>query len=171
MKERAYEAKKARDGIKIRVKIIGNRIKVRRYDEGEDLSAIIKNLFSRFKEGEVEEVRHIRVTSEMSHIHAAILEDVILAEVSEDIGKGKGFGIHELLDQLGAIAGPLLVSVMITLYGYRIAFLSLLAPAFISMSFVTAAYMLYPRLKSVELSPPKISFRGLGRGFTYTSFQ
>uniref|UniRef100_A0A7J2U5U0 MFS transporter n=1 Tax=Ignisphaera aggregans TaxID=334771 RepID=A0A7J2U5U0_9CREN len=93
------------------------------------------------------------------------LRDVILAEVSEDMGKGKGFGIHELLDQLGAIAGPLLVSIMITLYGYRIAFLSLLAPAFISMSFVTAAYMLYPRLKSVELSPPKISFRGLGRGF------
>ncbi len=74
MKERVYEAKKARDGIKIRVKIIGNRIKVRRYDEGEDLSAIIKNLFSRFKEGEVEEVKHISVTSEMSHIHAAILE-------------------------------------------------------------------------------------------------
>jgi MFS family permease len=93
------------------------------------------------------------------------LRDVILAEVSEDMGKGKGFGIHELLDQLGAIAGPLLVSIMITLYGYRIAFLSLLAPAFISMSFVTTAYMLYPRLKSVELSPPKISFRGLGRGF------
>jgi MFS family permease len=93
------------------------------------------------------------------------LRDVILAEVTEDMGKGKGFGIHELLDQLGAIAGPLLVSVMITLYGYRIAFLSLLAPAFISMSFVTTAYMLYPRLKSVELSPPKISFRGLGRGF------
>jgi MFS family permease len=93
------------------------------------------------------------------------LRDVILAEVTEDMGKGKGFGIHELLDQLGAIAGPLLVSVMITLYGYRIAFLSLLAPAFISMSFVTTAYMLYPRLKSVELSPPKISFRGLGKGF------
>ena len=37
--------------------------------------------------------------------------DVILAEITEEagIGKGKGFGLHEFFDQLGAVTGPLIV--------------------------------------------------------------
>ena len=95
----------------------------------------------------------------------APVRDVILAEVSEGIGRGKGFGIHELMDQLGAVAGPLLVAAMISLYGFKAAFLVLLAPGVASIALVIVTALLYPHLKSVELSKPKISFRGLGRGF------
>ena len=93
------------------------------------------------------------------------LRDVILAEVTEDIGRGKGFGIHELMDQAGAVAGPLLVAFMISLYGYRSAFLALAIPGAISIALVLTAFALYPKLKSLKVSRPRISFRGLGRKF------
>jgi len=94
------------------------------------------------------------------------VRDVILAEVSEGIGRGKGFGIHELMDQLGAVAGPLLVATIISFYySYRAAFLALLAPGVASVVLVITASLLYPRLKSVELSQPRISRRGLGKSF------
>ena len=94
------------------------------------------------------------------------VRDVILAEVSEGIGRGKGFGIHELMDQLGAVAGPLLVATIISFYySYRAAFLALLAPGVASVVLVITASLLYPRLKSVELSQPRISLRGLGKSF------
>jgi len=93
------------------------------------------------------------------------LRDVVLAEVTEDIGKGKGFGIHELMDQAGAVAGPLLVAFMISLYGYRSAFLALAIPGTISIALVVTAFALYPKLKSLEASRPRISFRGLERKF------
>jgi MFS family permease len=93
------------------------------------------------------------------------LRDVVVAEVSEDIGRGKGFGIHELLDQLGAIVGPVLVAAMLGLYGYRAAFLSLAVPGAVSLGLVLTVMALYPRVRSVELSFGKVSFRGLGRRF------
>jgi DNA mismatch repair protein MutS len=74
MKEKAYEARKARDEIKVRVRIAGDEIRVWKYDGGENLSALIEEIFSIFKEGEEEEVRYIKTVEETSHVHAAILE-------------------------------------------------------------------------------------------------
>lgn len=91
--------------------------------------------------------------------------DVILAEVTENIGKGKGFGIHELMDQIGAVAGPVAVSIALAAYGYKTAFMILLIPGAITILFLLVAYLLYPSVKSVEISTPKISFSGLGRRF------
>jgi MFS family permease len=36
--------------------------------------------------------------------------DTVLSLISKDLGAGKTFGLHELLDQIGAIGGPLLVT-------------------------------------------------------------
>ncbi|MEM0026878.1 MAG: MFS transporter [Ignisphaera sp.] len=91
--------------------------------------------------------------------------DVILAEVTENIGKGKGFGIHELMDQIGAVAGPVVVSVALAVYGYKTAFMLLLVPGIASILFLLVAYLLYPSVKSVEVSVPKISFSGMGKRF------
>ncbi|MEM1660742.1 MAG: MFS transporter [Candidatus Bathyarchaeia archaeon] len=93
------------------------------------------------------------------------IRDVILAEVTEGIGKGKGFGLHEVMDQVGALAGPLLFAYMLVAYGYSKAFLSLIIPGALVMIFVFTAWYLYPKIKSVEFSPKKISFKGLGRRF------
>ena len=88
--------------------------------------------------------------------------DVILAEVSESIGVGKGFGIHELLDQLGAFTGPVLVSVLLAFYNYRVAYLTLIIPGLISILLVITAWRLYPALKSISPSTkrPQLVFRG-----------
>ncbi|MEM1773427.1 MAG: MFS transporter, partial [Desulfurococcaceae archaeon] len=92
--------------------------------------------------------------------------DVIVAEVSEDFGLGKGFGIHELLDQFGAFIGPLVVSVSLIYWGYRTAFLLLLIPGAISIVLVISAFTLYPSLKSVDrVKKPELGFKGLGEVF------
>ena len=38
--------------------------------------------------------------------------DTVISAVSKGIGSGKAFGLHELLDQIGAIGGPLLVAAL-----------------------------------------------------------
>jgi len=94
--------------------------------------------------------------------------DVIVAEVSEGIGVGKGFGIHELLDQLGAFAGPVMVSVLLALYGYRAAYLTLLAPGLVAVLLVATAWRLYPTLRSTSRRAGgrrPLVFRGYGRPF------
>ena len=74
LRRRAREAAEARDQIKIRVWIEGDRIRVTREEHGEDLSAQVDSLFSRFKgDGEGAEVKYIKTTGDTSHIHAAIL--------------------------------------------------------------------------------------------------
>jgi len=93
--------------------------------------------------------------------------DVILAEVSESIGVGKGFGIHELLDQMGAFAGPVLVSILLAFYNYRVAYFTLIIPGLISVLLVITAWKLYPTLKSISPSTrrPQLVFRGYSRLF------
>lgn len=91
--------------------------------------------------------------------------DVIIAEVSEGIGVGKGFGIHELLDQVGAFLGPTLVSILITFYGYRVAYLTLIIPGIISVLLVVTAWRLYPKLRSTSVKSPKLVVRGYGSLF------
>ncbi len=91
--------------------------------------------------------------------------DVILAEVSESIGVGKGFGIHELLDQLGAFMGPLLFSFLLAFYGYRVAYLALLVPGVIAVLLVLIAWRLYPTPKSIPSTRGLITLRGYSRRF------
>ncbi|MGC8974870.1 MAG: MFS transporter [Thermoprotei archaeon] len=96
--------------------------------------------------------------------------DVILSEVVEGIGRGKGFGLHEVMDQVGAFSGPLLVMFVLSTSGedYKLAFSVLAVPATISIAFLLAAYTMYPRVRSV--SPKKtVVGGGLGRKFNLFS--
>ena len=100
----------------------------------------------------------------------APVRDTVLSEVSEEVGRGKGFGLHELLDQVGAILGPLMVSSVIFMGGeqviesYRAAFASLIAPGILSPIILLLAYRLYPTPRaSLRIGErPRISggFRG-----------
>ncbi|MCG2880071.1 MAG: hypothetical protein L7G96_01965 [Vulcanisaeta sp.] len=75
MKERAREAREARDRIIVKVRFVEGGIKVSRYDgDGEDLTALIERTFSIFGDGGSEEVRWVKSTGDLTHIHAAILE-------------------------------------------------------------------------------------------------
>jgi len=56
--------------------------------------------------------------------------DTVLSIVSKEVGPGKAFGIHELLDQVGAIAGPLIVASLMfySNNNYQLTFNFLLLP-------------------------------------------
>ncbi len=76
--------------------------------------------------------------------------DLIVSDLTDRaIGRGKGFAIHEVLDQLGAISGPLIVSYAIaSMGGYGDAFLLLLPPALAALTLIVVAYATYPELES-----------------------
>lgn len=59
---------------------------------------------------------------------------VLLADAAGAVGRGRGFGVHKLLDQVGAFAGPLVVAAIAALTGELWpAFLALAVPAAVAM--------------------------------------
>ena len=44
-------------------------------------------------------------------------KSALLAQAATSVGRGRGFGVHKALDQVGAFAGPLLVALVIALAG------------------------------------------------------
>ncbi|TGA84573.1 MFS transporter [Streptomyces palmae] len=44
-------------------------------------------------------------------------KDTLLSHATAAVGRGRGFGVHEALDQIGALVGPLLVAGMLVLTG------------------------------------------------------
>lgn len=92
--------------------------------------------------------------------------DAMLSHAAGQTGLGWGFGLHQALDQTGAVIGPLVVSGILFLgHDYRAAFAVLLAPALVSISLVLAARMSFPRPHDFDLSPPALETAGLAPGF------
>ena len=59
--------------------------------------------------------------------------DTMLAHASTEMGRGKAFGVHEALDQSGALLGPLVVAGMVALSGYRLGFGVLAVPGVLAV--------------------------------------
>ena len=92
--------------------------------------------------------------------------DVMLSHAAKEMGYGWGFGVHEALDQSGALCGPLVVAAVLFLRGsYQIAFAVLLVPALITLSILLVARLTYPRPQEMEVTPPDIRTEGLPRVF------
>ncbi|MEM3384050.1 MAG: MFS transporter [Nitrososphaeria archaeon] len=72
--------------------------------------------------------------------------DAIVSIVSKGVGVGKAFGLHELLDQVGAVLGPLFVSIIlyITFNNYSITFASLFIPYLI---LVATLFYVYSKIR------------------------
>ncbi|MEW6592120.1 MAG: MFS transporter [Candidatus Hadarchaeota archaeon] len=68
--------------------------------------------------------------------------DVILSVASHGVGTGKAFGIHEFLDQLGAVLGPIILFAImfLTAGNYSIAFAFLTIPFILMLFFLVKAY-------------------------------
>ncbi len=78
--------------------------------------------------------------------------DAMLSYATKETGRGWGFGLHEAMDQIGAIIGPLIVSCILYFKGsFQTSFAVLLIPALCAMSVLTAARMLYPRPQDLEI--------------------
>lgn len=92
--------------------------------------------------------------------------DAMLSHATKQIGRGWGFGLHEALDQIGAVVGPLAVAAVFYLKGsYRTGFAVLLAPALLALGVLLAARFLYPRPQDFEVGSPQRETRGFPRPF------
>src|SRR5205807_5719353 len=71
--------------------------------------------------------------------------DAMLASAASRVGAGWAFGVHEAMDQTGALLGPLAVSLILFIGGtYQIAFASLAVPALASLALLAVARRRYP---------------------------
>lgn len=87
--------------------------------------------------------------------------DAMLSHAASHTGLGWGFGLHEAMDQTGAIVGPLVVSVVLYLqYGYASAFAILLVPALMSLAVVLTARSQFPRPRDFDLTSPALHASG-----------
>jgi len=93
--------------------------------------------------------------------------DVMLSHAAKEMGGfGWAFGVHEALDQFGALFGPLAVAAVLAYRGeYRIAFAALLVPAVLMLSILIVARLLYPRPEDMETNRPDVRTTGLPRVF------
>jgi MFS family permease len=93
--------------------------------------------------------------------------DVMLSHAASEIGYGWAFGMHEALDQFGALFGPLAVAGVLAVRhgGYRLAFAALAVPAVIMLGLLVVARLLYPRPEELETNPPDVRVEGLPRAF------
>jgi MFS family permease len=92
--------------------------------------------------------------------------DVMLSHAAKEMGYGWGFGVHEALDQSGALFGPLVVATVLAHQGnYRIAFAVLVIPAVITYSMLVVARLQYPRPEDLEANVPDVHAKGLPRIF------
>ncbi|MEM0006952.1 MAG: MFS transporter [Candidatus Bathyarchaeia archaeon] len=100
--------------------------------------------------------------------------DAVLSIVSRGVGAGKAFGIHELLDQIGAILGPLIVAGLMfyTSNNYNLTFSLLALPFIMLMAFLAYTFRKVGWRKTAEPAEVRIE-KGeekLGRAFyVYTS--
>ncbi len=95
--------------------------------------------------------------------------DVMLSHAAKEMGYGWAFGVHEALDQTGALIGPLAVAAVLlsgtAIADYRMAFLYLAIPATMMLCLLTVAHRAYPHPESLEVSPPDLNTSGLPRVF------
>lgn len=92
--------------------------------------------------------------------------DTMLSHATARMGRGWGFGLHEAMDQTGAMLGPLIVAgVLFVGESYRTGFALLAIPAFLALAVLLIARFSYPRPHELEVSQPSLETRGFQRHF------
>jgi MFS family permease len=92
--------------------------------------------------------------------------DAMLSYATKITGRGWGFGLHEALDQIGALLGPLLIFLLLFFkFSYQASFAILLIPALIALFILRAAKYFYPHPQHFEITPPKLVGQKLNRSF------
>ena len=93
--------------------------------------------------------------------------DALLAHAAKEMGYGWGFGVHEALDQFGAMVGPLLIALVLAVSrgDYRLGFVFLAAPAVITLGTLGVARRVYPRPQDLESVDKAVHSEGMPRRF------
>lgn len=88
--------------------------------------------------------------------------DAMLSHAGNQTGMGWGFGLHEAMDQTGAMLGPLLVAgVLYFQHSYRESFAILLIPALIALVLLALARWSYPHPQRLEIKIPSLERKGI----------
>jgi MFS family permease len=106
-------------------------------------------------------------------------KDALLSRATKNVGTGFGFGIHEAMDQIGAVLGPLIFTVVLaldpngTVRDYQHGYSLLWIPFALAMASIVAARILFPKPETVgtETITPNAPAEPLSRTFwLYTIF-
>jgi MFS family permease len=93
-------------------------------------------------------------------------KDTLLSYATTSIGHGKGFGLHEVLDQIGAVAAPLLLAAILAWQGsYQLAFALLLIPGVLAILTLLVARARFPQPADLMGSTPSMATQGFTRSF------
>ena len=77
--------------------------------------------------------------------------DVMLSHAAAAVGRGWGFAVHEAMDQVGAMVGPIIVMVVLAVNGsYRLAFAVLALPASLAIAVLIMARITFPQPQNLE---------------------
>lgn len=92
--------------------------------------------------------------------------DVLLSHAAIQVGRGFGFGLHEAMDQIGAVTGPLLVTAVLASRGsYSGGFSVLAIPAVLGLVVLLIAQRFYPNPREFEPTVQNLQGEGLPRRF------
>ncbi|HEX3012936.1 MAG TPA: MFS transporter [Methanobacterium sp.] len=101
------------------------------------------------------------ITERMGKAFRTPARDVMLSHACSEVGQGWGFGLHEAMDQIGAIMGPLIVAAVLFFNGsYQNSFAILLIPAVLALSVLVVSRFLYPKPHELEIKTPKLETKG-----------
>lgn len=103
----------------------------------------------------------LMIAERMGKAIRAPARDAMLSHATSQIGRGKGFGLHEAMDQIGAMLGPLIVALVLYVKGgYQMSFAILLIPALLALAVLVTARLLYPKPSDFERTPLKLQTSG-----------
>jgi MFS family permease len=93
--------------------------------------------------------------------------DTVVSIVSKGVGSGKAFGLHEAIDQIGAVIGPLILAgvMFYAANNYPIAFKILLIPFVLMLAAIAYTYRKIGKGVEVEVKNIKDEGTSLTRGF------
>lgn len=92
--------------------------------------------------------------------------DAMLSHAGSHTGVGWAFGIHEALDQLGALVGPLIVAVVLYYKGgFQESFAILAIPAFFGLAVLMIAFRLFPHPHHLEIKLEELERSGMTTPF------
>lgn len=95
--------------------------------------------------------------------------DTVVSIIGKDVGSGRAFGIHEAIDQIGAIIGPLLFAAVLffTANNYQAAFGMLIIPYVLMMIIIAFTYKKVGSSVDVQVENSKQEKAPLSRGFWF----
>ena len=95
--------------------------------------------------------------------------DTVVSIIGKNVGSGKAFGLHEAVDQIGAIIGPLLFAAVLffTANNYQAAFGILIIPFVLMMIVIAYTYRKVGKSIEAEVQNLKQEKAPLSRGFWF----